>query len=160
MTASGVSYVPRGTRTVYTGSVTTLAGQEVIALVSAGADHRLRLDFRLSIDAQAGTVSGTVARSTGGGAMSSTAIRSAALTEPPTGTRRLLSGLRADGRPTGLHEHHARYGPLPGSVDLIELADASGLRGRGGGGFPTAAKLRAVAQQRGRPIVVVNGGRR
>ena len=60
MTASGVSYVPRGTRTVYTGSVTTLAGQEVIALVSAGAGHRLRLDFRLSIDAQAGTVSGTV----------------------------------------------------------------------------------------------------
>src|SRR6478672_896580 len=88
--------------------------------------------------------------------MRSTAIRSAALTEPPTGTRRLLSGLRADRRPTGLHEHHARYGPLPGTVDLIELADASGLRGRGGGGFPTAAKLRAVAQQRGRPIVVVN----
>ena len=37
MTASGVSYVPRGTRTVYTGSVTTLDGQEVIALVTAGA---------------------------------------------------------------------------------------------------------------------------
>jgi DMSO/TMAO reductase YedYZ heme-binding membrane subunit len=61
MTASGVSYVPRGTRTVYTGSVTTLAGQEVVALVSADAGHRLRLDFRLSINAQAGIVSGTVA---------------------------------------------------------------------------------------------------
>jgi len=61
MTASGVSYVPRGTRTVYTGSVTTLAGQEVVALVSVGADHRLRLDFRLSIAARSGTVSGTVA---------------------------------------------------------------------------------------------------
>ena len=61
MTASGVSYVPHGTRTVYTGSVDELAGQEVIALVSADADHRLRLDFRLSIDTQAGTVSGTVA---------------------------------------------------------------------------------------------------
>ncbi len=60
MTASGVSYVPRGTRTVYTGSVTTLAGREVIAVVSAGARHRLRLDFQLSIDSQAGTVSGTV----------------------------------------------------------------------------------------------------
>ena len=88
--------------------------------------------------------------------MTATAIRSA-LTDPPAGTRRLLSGLRPDGHPTRLQEHHARYGPLPGSVDLIELADASGLRGRGGGGFPTAAKLRAVAQQRGRPIVVVNG---
>ena len=91
--------------------------------------------------------------------MSSTSIRSAALAEPPTGARRLLLGLRADGRPTGLHEHLAQYGPLPGSVDLIELAGASGLRGRGGGGVSDcreAARRGAAARtahrrrQRGR----------
>lgn len=60
MTASAVSYVPRGTRTVYTGSVSTLAGREVVALVSTGSSRQLQLDFRLSIDARAGTVVGTV----------------------------------------------------------------------------------------------------
>jgi NADH:ubiquinone oxidoreductase subunit F (NADH-binding) len=35
----------------------------------------------------------------------------------------------------------------------LERAD---VHGRGGAGFPTATKLRAVAAQRGRPIVVVN----
>lgn len=38
-------------------------------------------------------------------------------------------------------------------TDALERAD---VHGRGGGGFPTATKLRAVAAQRGRPIVVVN----
>ena len=38
MTASGVSYVPAGTRTVYNGSVTTLDGQAVVAQVAAGID--------------------------------------------------------------------------------------------------------------------------
>jgi NADH:ubiquinone oxidoreductase subunit F (NADH-binding) len=33
----------------------------------------------------------------------------------------------------------------------------SGLKGRGGGAFPTGEKLRAVAAQRGRPVVVLNG---
>jgi NADH:ubiquinone oxidoreductase subunit F (NADH-binding) len=37
-----------------------------------------------------------------------------------------------------------------------ELAKA-GLRGRGGGAFPLAAKLEAVRRGRGRPVVVVNG---
>jgi sulfoxide reductase heme-binding subunit YedZ len=61
MTASGVSYVPAGTRTVYEGSVSTLNGQQVIALVSAGSGRQLQLTFNLNIDAAAGTVSGTVA---------------------------------------------------------------------------------------------------
>jgi sulfoxide reductase heme-binding subunit YedZ len=60
MTASGVSYVPAGTRTVYEASVSTLNGQQVIALVSAGSGQQLQLIFNLNIDAAAGTVSGTV----------------------------------------------------------------------------------------------------
>jgi NADH:ubiquinone oxidoreductase subunit F (NADH-binding) len=52
------------------------------------------------------------------------------------------------------HDHH--YGPAPvGSRSLIEEVARSGLRGRGGAGFPTATKLAAVASRR-RPIVVVN----
>jgi NADH:ubiquinone oxidoreductase subunit F (NADH-binding) len=41
--------------------------------------------------------------------------------------------------------------------DIIEQVKASGLRGRGGAGFPTATKLRAVAVARGRALVVANG---
>ncbi len=59
MTASGVSFVPAGTRTVYDGSVTTLDGQDVVAEVAAGSSQ-LRLLFNLNIDVTAGTVSGSV----------------------------------------------------------------------------------------------------
>ncbi|HEV2686014.1 MAG TPA: hypothetical protein VGW79_05205, partial [Actinomycetota bacterium] len=40
------------------------------------------------------------------------------------------------------------------SIDEVERA---GLRGRGGGGFPTAIKMRAVAAARSRTIAVANG---
>jgi NADH:ubiquinone oxidoreductase subunit F (NADH-binding) len=40
---------------------------------------------------------------------------------------------------------------------LIRTIDRAGLRGRGGGGFPTARKLAAVAAGRGRRTVVGNG---
>ena len=70
---------------------------------------------------------------------------------------RLLAGVRADGQPVSLTEHTARYGPLRLDRDLIASTMTSGLNGRGGGAFPTGAKLRAVAEQRGRPVVVLNG---
>jgi NADH:ubiquinone oxidoreductase subunit F (NADH-binding) len=55
-------------------------------------------------------------------------------------------------------EHLARYGPLPTRVDgLVDAVAASGLGGRGGAGFPTGTKLRAVAAGRRAPIVVANG---
>ncbi|HEX3805789.1 MAG TPA: NADH-ubiquinone oxidoreductase-F iron-sulfur binding region domain-containing protein [Gaiellaceae bacterium] len=40
--------------------------------------------------------------------------------------------------------------------ELISMLESSGLRGRGGGAFPTGAKLAAVVAGRGRPTVVVN----
>ncbi|HUJ64347.1 MAG TPA: NADH-ubiquinone oxidoreductase-F iron-sulfur binding region domain-containing protein, partial [Acidimicrobiales bacterium] len=59
-----------------------------------------------------------------------------------------------------LPEHQARYGPYrPAGACLIDEVDEAGLRGRGGSGFPTAIKMRAVAAARGRrrPVVVANG---
>lgn len=70
---------------------------------------------------------------------------------------RLLAGVRTDGQPVFLTEHVARYGPLRLDTDLIAVTTTSGLNGRGGGAFPTGEKLRAVADQRGRPVVVLNG---
>jgi len=79
----------------------------------------------------------------------------------PEGTRRLLGGLRGDGRPVTLDEHIERYGRLPplqrDRHAFVEDVAASGLRGRGGGGFPVGDKLAAVIAGRGRPVVVANG---
>jgi len=70
------------------------------------------------------------------------------------------------GGPTdpGLADHLARHGPVvipssddPAWADVLraEVA-ASGLAGRGGGGFPAAAKWDAVLRSHRRPVVVVN----
>jgi NADH:ubiquinone oxidoreductase subunit F (NADH-binding) len=69
---------------------------------------------------------------------------------------RLLAALTG----SGLAEHHAARGPLPRlpqSTVLLDLVEASGLTGRGGAGFPTHRKMRAVAAGRG-AVVVANGG--
>lgn len=70
---------------------------------------------------------------------------------PPEGPRRLLAA--AD---PSLAGHRATYGPMPVPLDLVRLVEAAGLTGRGGAGFPTARKLRSVAE-RGRGVVVANG---
>ena len=59
-----------------------------------------------------------------------------------------------------LADHLGAHGPLP-VVDLPALVERAALTGRGGAGFPTAAKLRSVAaaaESTGRrPVVVANG---
>jgi hypothetical protein len=59
MTASGVSFVPQTTGTVYSGSITSLAGTDIGAVVRDGSGDRLVLGLALSIDNATGTVSGT-----------------------------------------------------------------------------------------------------
>lgn len=81
----------------------------------------------------------------------------------PVGLPRLLQHVPPHGA-MSLSRHLAVHGPAPtwryrarrGEHPLIGLVERSGLGGRGGAGFPTAVKLRAVAAARGRPIVVVN----
>jgi NADH:ubiquinone oxidoreductase subunit F (NADH-binding) len=71
----------------------------------------------------------------------------------PAPGRRLL-----DGAGTDRHAHLERYGPLPApSLDaLLAAVEVGGLTGRGGAGFPTVIKVRAVASSSRRPVVVGN----
>ncbi|MGA2929186.1 MAG: NADH-ubiquinone oxidoreductase-F iron-sulfur binding region domain-containing protein, partial [Solirubrobacteraceae bacterium] len=93
----------------------------------------------------------------------------------PQGLPRLLAGLGQAGRSAGarpgesarragatlsLAEHQHVHGPLPRLAPeaLIDAVQRSGLRGRGGADFPTAIKLRAVAERARRgSVLVVNG---
>jgi NADH:ubiquinone oxidoreductase subunit F (NADH-binding) len=70
------------------------------------------------------------------------------------------------GGPAGyesLADHLDRLGPLRdhgarrADATFPDVVAASGLRGRGGSGFPTAVKLQAVAGGRGPKVVVGNG---
>ena len=81
---------------------------------------------------------------------------------PPSGLPRLLAGWYEQRRPAALADHVARYGELPRvsanrATALIDEIERAGLTGRGGAGFPTHRKLRAVRAQGRRPIVVANG---
>jgi hypothetical protein len=60
MTASGVSYVPAGTRTVYFGHVTALDGQRVVTTVTDHDGARIDLGLVLAIDTESQSVSGSV----------------------------------------------------------------------------------------------------
>jgi len=75
------------------------------------------------------------------------------------GLPRLLAGLEPGGGAVSLAAHTRVHGPLPRVVthQLIEEVERSGLRGRGGADFPTARKLRAVAERRRVGPVIVNG---
>lgn len=76
---------------------------------------------------------------------------------------RLLAGASAEAM--SYQQHLRLHGELPGAGTVprghssrlwAELTQA-GLRGRGGGGFPLAAKLEAVLRSGRRPVVVING---
>lgn len=75
------------------------------------------------------------------------------------GLPRLLAGLDPSGAAMTLAEHSRVHGELPhrSPHELIESIERSGLRGRGGADFPTARKLRTVAEGRRVSAVVVNG---
>ena len=78
--------------------------------------------------------------------------------EPEPSSRRLLAGVRRDGRAVTFAEHRRTHADL--TVDtrtILDAVEASGLRGRGGGGFPTALKMRAVRDAGRRAVVVANG---
>jgi NADH:ubiquinone oxidoreductase subunit F (NADH-binding) len=80
-----------------------------------------------------------------------------------TGTSRLTVGWQEAGRAATLRQHTATYGPMPPAAarrqrhDLLDQVAAAGLTGRGGAGFPTGTKMRAVASKRGPAVVVANG---
>ncbi len=82
---------------------------------------------------------------------------------PSSGLPRLLEGVPAQGA-MRLREHLDIHGEPPaarrrdrrGAAALIDQIEQAGLGGRGGGAFPMAKKMRSVAAQRGKPIVVVN----
>ncbi len=81
---------------------------------------------------------------------------------PPSGLPRLLIDVPPHGA-MSLSEHLQSHGSLPaphrrrGREDaIIDHIEEAGLRGRGGAGFPTARKMRAVASFRKRPVVLVN----
>ena len=75
-----------------------------------------------------------------------------------TWPRRLFDGLPAEGG-ADLAAHRQQWGALPNirAGQVIEVAERSGLLGRGGAGFPTGRKMRTVAAGGRRTVVVANG---
>ena len=93
----------------------------------------------------------------------------ACATRPPgsrPGTGAPARLLPADGsvRQSGLTGHLAQHGTPPSCGgdarrrrELIDEIERAGLAGRGGAGFPTAVKLRALGAARRAPAVIANG---
>ena len=80
----------------------------------------------------------------------------------PVGLPRLLAGSRHHAHAVDLRSHRSMMTipPLPlrrPRFDLIDAVESAGLRGRGGGAFPTATKMRAVTEGNRSSILVVNG---
>ena len=72
----------------------------------------------------------------------------------------LLAGPRAEEGPELLAAHLARVGaiqPFDRDRDHRSALRNSGLRGRGGGGFPLAAKIDTAMLAPGTPLVIING---
>ena len=158
MRASEVRFGPPAAPSQYTGRIVGLDGSHVLVSVRDAAGRSLSLDLRLQIDRVTGHVGGSLQlpaeRGLGGhGGMSDAAFQRR---EPGP---RLLAGAPQAEFPATLEEHVACYGRLPDLDPRVILAavDDSGLLGRGGGGFPTGAKLAAVRAQKGRRVVVANG---
>ena len=122
--------------------------------VRDAAGSALRLRIQVSIDQATQRVTGTLRGRCG---MTTATTNPSARGAPPAGLPRLLAAWRP-GAPVGFDEHLAHYGPPPwagrrrkGTPDLVQTLEASGLRGRGGAGFPTARKLRRGRAGPGRP---------
>ncbi len=85
------------------------------------------------------------------------------LGDPPITATGVLAGLRP-GQRADLRTHLAVHGalPLPAGRDdawaagVVGALERAGLSGRGGAGFPTAAKLRWLRDQGRRPVLAVN----
>jgi NADH:ubiquinone oxidoreductase subunit F (NADH-binding) len=75
---------------------------------------------------------------------------SAAVQEPV-----VLAGILGDARPWSVW--HALARTPDGAEQVLQALEASGLRGRGGAGFPVAAKWRSALAHPAPRIVVVNG---
>ena len=70
---------------------------------------------------------------------------------------RPLPELAPHGLPRLLGSRERTGGAVVSGRALIDEVERAGLRGRGGGGFPTSLKMAAVAAHRGRKVLVANG---
>jgi NADH:ubiquinone oxidoreductase subunit F (NADH-binding) len=87
-----------------------------------------------------------------------TVVLPSARPAPAARLPRLLAGIGA--QPADLRWHERQYGPMPTlrrAGRLIDVAEASGLTGRGGAGFPAGRKMRSVAAGPGSKVLVANG---